>query len=122
MPRKTLHRVLTAITFTLAALLTTTQAIAAPETEGKSGAVKPAASTQAIAAPNTLPNTICKMGAVKPTAEGKIPPFCEASVDQDPATISCGSGKEPAYYMQTGEWLCCSKCPYDLGPKSLTPP
>ncbi len=107
MPRKTLHRVLTAITLTLAALLTTTQAIAAPETEGKSGAVKPAASTQAIAAPKTEG----KSGAVKPKAEGTIPPFCTEAENKEPPII-CAIG-EPSFLTSVDRWVCCRKSPYD---------
>lgn len=84
MSHKTLHRVLTALTLTLAALLTTTQATAAPKTEGKNGAVKPAAE--------------------------KVPPFCTA-VPGDPP-ISCGIGTEPFYIASAKVWACCTRSPY----------
>lgn len=83
MLHKTLHRVLTALTLTLATLLTTTQAIAAPKTEGKSGVVKPA-------------------------PEG-VPPFCTAVPDNPP--ISCPKGTQPAYIAPAVTWACCIKDP-----------
>jgi hypothetical protein len=83
MSHKTLHRVLTALTLTLAALVTTTQAIAAPKTEGKNGAVKPAAE--------------------------KVPPFCTA-VPSDPP-ISCGIGTKLFYVAASQVWACCSHNP-----------
>ena len=86
MSHKTLHRVLTALTLTLAALLTTTQAIAAPKTEGKNGAVKPATE--------------------------KVPPFCTATPDGNPP-ISCASGTKPFYIAASVTWACCSHNPND---------
>ena len=83
MSHKTLHRVLTALTLTLAALLTTTQAIAAPKAEGKNGAVKPAAE--------------------------KVPPFCTAVPGNPP--ISCGSGTKAFYIAASVTWACCSHDP-----------
>ena len=83
MSHKILHRVLTALTLTLAALLTTTQAIAAPKTEGKSG-------------------------VVKPTPEG-VPPFCTAV--PGPPPISCPKGTHSAYYAPAVTWACCIKDP-----------
>ena len=84
MSHKTLHRVLTALTLTLAALLTTTQAIAAPKTEGKNGVVKPAAE--------------------------KIPPFCTAVPGDEPPT-SCSSGTKRFYIFASKVWACCSHDP-----------
>lgn len=83
MPHKTLHRMLTALTLTLAALLTTTQAIAAPKTEGKNGAVKPAAET--------------------------IPPFCTAVPGGPP--LSCAVGTKEVYFAASVTWACCSRDP-----------
>jgi len=87
MSHKTLHRMLTALTLTLAALLTTTQAIAAPKAEGKNGAVKPA-------------------------TEG-IPPFCTAVPNLPP--ISCAIGMKDFYIESAVTWACCSRDPYSAG-------
>jgi hypothetical protein len=90
MSHKTLHRMLTALTLTLAALLTTTQAIAAPKTEGKNGAVKPA--------PKTLP------------------PFCTAPPGGEPPgepPTSCVSGTKPFYSAAWVGWACCTHDPND---------
>jgi hypothetical protein len=84
MSHKTLHRVLTVLTLTLAALLTTTQAIAAPKTEGKNEAVKPAAAV--------------------------VPPFCTAVPGEPP--ISCGIGTKDYYLASAVTWACCSRDPY----------
>jgi|GEM_PF-2190350 len=86
MSHKTLHRALTALALTLAALLTTTQAIAAPKTEGKNEAVKPAAKV--------------------------VPPFCTAV--PGPPPISCAKGRKEYFYMQADTWVCCSHDPNDL--------
>jgi hypothetical protein len=88
MSHKTLHRVLTALTLTLAALLTTTQVIAAPKTEGKKEAVKPA-------------------------KEG-VPPFCTAVPDLPDRGYSCESGKTACYVQPSVTWACCYRCPDDL--------
>lgn len=84
MSHKTLHRVPTALALTLAALLTTTPAIAAPKTEGKKEAVKPAAE--------------------------KIPPFCTVALGEPP--ISCAKGWEAYFYMQANTWVCCIHSPH----------
>jgi hypothetical protein len=88
MSHKTLHRMLTALTLTLAALLTATQAIAAPNTEGKSEAVKP--------------------------APKGIPPFCAMPPAQpdEPPTF-CPSGSKMAYLQASRTWVCCRKSPYE---------
>ncbi len=89
MPHKTCIAC-SALTLTLAALLTATQAIAAPKTEGKNGAVKPA--------PKTLP------------------PFCAAPPGGEPprrATTSCVSGTKPAYIAASHMWACCRHDPND---------
>jgi hypothetical protein len=83
MPHKTLHRVLTALTLAVAALLTTTQAIAAPKTEGKNGGVKPAAEN--------------------------VPPFCTAVPGNPP--ISCGIGTKAVYIAASKTWACCTRDP-----------
>jgi hypothetical protein len=88
MSHKTLHRLLTALTLTLVALLTTTQAIAAPKTEGKNEAVKPA--------PKTLA------------------PFCSAPPGGEPADVpptSCPSGTTAVYSTASLTWACCRKDP-----------
>jgi hypothetical protein len=84
MSHKTLHRVLTALTLTLAALLTTTQAIAAPKTEDKNKAVKPAAKT--------------------------VPPFCTATPGGEQPT-SCANGTKAFYIAASVTWACCSHDP-----------
>jgi hypothetical protein len=84
MSHQTLHRVLTAVTLTLAALLTTTHAIAAPKTEGKNEAVKPAAAV--------------------------VPPFCTVVPGHPP--ISCAEGREPYYLAPATVYVCCVRSPY----------
>lgn len=84
MSHKTLQRMLTTLTLTLAALLATTQAIAAPKTEAKNGTVKPAAET--------------------------IPPFCTAVPGGPP--ISCAIGMKDYYLAASVTWACCSRNPY----------
>jgi hypothetical protein len=88
MSHKTLHRMLTTVTLTLAALLTTTQAIAAPETEGKNEAVKP--------------------------APAGLPPFCTMPPKQpnEPPTF-CPSGSKVDYLAWLSVWACCSRDPYN---------
>ena len=89
MSHKTLHRVLTALTLTLAALLTTTQVIAAPKTEGKKEAVKPA-------------------------TEG-VPQFCTAVPDlPDRPGFSCESGRTACYLQPWATWACCHRCPHQM--------
>jgi hypothetical protein len=90
MSHKTLHRVLTALTLTLAALLTTTQVIAAPKTEDKNGVVKPATET--------------------------LPPFCTAPPGGEPPAeppTSCVSGTKAVYIEASVMWACCRKNPND---------
>ena len=97
MSHKTLHRVLAALTLTLAALLTTTQAIAAPKTEGKNEAAKPAAET--------------------------LPPFCTAAPGGKPRSeppTSCGSGTKPFYITAWGGYACCSHDPYQAEGRSAS--
>ncbi|MFS2032413.1 hypothetical protein ACEN8I_00085 [Polaromonas sp. CT11-55] len=92
MSHKTLHRVLTALALTLAALLTTTQAVAAPKAEGKNGAVKPAAA--------------------------KVPPFCTAVPGGPP--ISCAIGMKDFYIESAVTWACCSRDPYSAGVRNAS--